>query len=245
MISSLERSIQHAADEFGFEIARIGRGIAMRFATRAFLAVRVHQFPSYSIAASPLLGTMSATASSFLMIQPTTIATNQASSSLVTTSPNYRDVHAVPSLRNALTVPLWGGNQHGNLKTRVRSATSAAEQRTDNCHCNIQFDQGVLGAGVLSLPSGIAAIGDIPKAMIPACAKFFTLRTISAYTFHLIGRLVQVADSESSECSSKPKVTSLGQLWDKEIGISTFGLITVACFFGLLWNMFGFFNCFG
>ena len=132
------------------------------------------------------------------MVQPTTIATNQASSSLVTTSPNYRDVHAVPSLRNALTVPLWGGNQHGNLKTRVRSATSAVEQRTDNCHCNIQFDQGVLGAGVLSGPSGVAAIGDIPKAMIPARAKFFTLRTISAYTFHLIGCLVRVADSESS-----------------------------------------------
>ncbi len=39
MISSLEHSIDHAANEFGFKIARIGRGVAMRFATRAFLAV--------------------------------------------------------------------------------------------------------------------------------------------------------------------------------------------------------------
>ena len=41
MISFLEHSIRHAADDFGFEIARIGRGVAMRFVTRAFLAVRV------------------------------------------------------------------------------------------------------------------------------------------------------------------------------------------------------------
>eukprot|EP00804_Cyclotella_cryptica_P013607 CCRYP_012954-RA/>CCRYP_012954-RA protein AED:0.00 eAED:0.00 QI:578/0/0.5/1/0/0.5/2/337/400 len=66
--------------------------------------------------------------------------------------------------------------------------------------------------------------------MIPACAIFVTLGTISAYTFHLIGRIVQVANSESSGSSSEAKVTSLGQLWDKEIGPSTSWLITLACF---------------
>eukprot|EP00804_Cyclotella_cryptica_P013606 CCRYP_012954-RB/>CCRYP_012954-RB protein AED:0.21 eAED:0.21 QI:0/0/0/1/0/0/3/0/407 len=75
-----------------------------------------------------------------------------------------------------------------------------------------------MGAGVLSLPAGVAAMGDVPKA------------TISAYTFHLIGRIVQVANSESSGSSSEAKVTSLGQLWDKEIGPSTSWLITLACF---------------
>lgn len=64
--------------------------------------------------------------------------------------------------------------------------------------------------------------------MIPACAIFLTLGTISAYTFHLIGRLVQVANAESTDGTEK--VTSLGQLWDKEIGESSSYLITLACF---------------
>ena len=64
--------------------------------------------------------------------------------------------------------------------------------------------------------------------MIPAVAIFLTLGSISAYTFHLLGRLVQVADSESSESDSK--VMSLGQLWDREIGESTSYLVTLAIF---------------
>lgn len=62
--------------------------------------------------------------------------------------------------------------------------------------------------------------------MIPAAAIFLALGSISAYTFHLLGRLVQVADSESSDS----KVMSLGQLWDREIGESTSYLITLAIF---------------
>jgi sodium-coupled neutral amino acid transporter 11 len=62
--------------------------------------------------------------------------------------------------------------------------------------------------------------------MIPACVIFTTLGTISAYTFHLIGRLVNVANSEASES----QVNSLGQLWDKEIGESSSYLITLASF---------------
>jgi sodium-coupled neutral amino acid transporter 11 len=65
------------------------------------------------------------------------------------------------------------------------------------------------------------------QRMIPACAIFATLGTISAYTFHLIGRLVHVANSESSDSK---KATSLGDLWDKEIGPSSSWLISLACF---------------
>ena len=64
--------------------------------------------------------------------------------------------------------------------------------------------------------------------MIPACIIFLALGTVSAYTFHLIGRLVQVADSESPDLDTK--VTNLGQLWDKEIGESSSYLITLAIF---------------
>ena len=66
------------------------------------------------------------------------------------------------------------------------------------------------------------------RRMIPACIILLTLGTVSAYTFHLIGRLVQVTDSESPDSHSK--VTSLGQLWDKEIGESSSHWITLAIF---------------
>ena len=68
--------------------------------------------------------------------------------------------------------------------------------------------------------------------MIPACIIFLSLGTISAYTFHLIGRLIQICNTESALSSGddSERVTSLGQLWDREIGKSTSYLITLVCF---------------
>lgn len=69
-------------------------------------------------------------------------------------------------------------------------------------------------------------------SMIPACIIFLSLGTISAYTFHLIGRLIQICNTESASSSGddSERVTSLGQLWDREIGESTSYLITLVCF---------------
>jgi hypothetical protein len=58
-----------------------------------------------------------------------------------------------------------------NLKTRVRAATSAADGEPSTSSneqtiatATFNLIKGCMGAGVLSLPSGVAAIGDIPKA---------------------------------------------------------------------------------
>lgn len=63
------------------------------------------------------------------------------------------------------------------------------------------------------------------RSIVPASAILFTLGSISAYTFHLLGRLTAVASSESKD---DVKVTSLGQLWDHEVGTSTSWLISLA-----------------
>lgn len=60
---------------------------------------------------------------------------------------------------------------------------------------------------------------------MPASLILFILGSISAYTFHLLGRLTAVASSESSD---DVKVTNLGQLWEHEIGESTSWLISLA-----------------
>lgn len=69
----------------------------------------------------------------------------------------------------------------------------------------------------------------ITHSTIPACIILLSLGTISAYTFHLIGRLIQICNAESSS-GEEERVTSLGQLWDREIGESTSYLITLVCF---------------
>jgi sodium-coupled neutral amino acid transporter 11 len=90
--------------------------------------------------------------------------------------------------------------------------------------------KGAVGSGVLSLPAGVAAIGDVKSAIIPASSILFTLGAISAYTFHLLGRLTVVANNEASSSSDDAKITSIGQLWEKEVGASSSWLISAAIF---------------
>lgn len=49
--------------------------------------------------------------------------------------------------------------------------------------------KGIVGAGVLSLPAGVAAFGNAPSAAIPAVALIALIGTTSAYCFSLIGRV--------------------------------------------------------
>ncbi len=49
--------------------------------------------------------------------------------------------------------------------------------------------KNVLGAGVLSLPSGIGAFSKNPLALIPAAALTMGLGSLSAYCFTLIARV--------------------------------------------------------
>ncbi len=62
-------------------------------------------------------------------------------------------------------------------------------------------------------------------SLIPACSILLILGTISAYTFHLIGRLTSVVNSESD---SDNQVTSMGQLWNLEVGSLTSWLVSMA-----------------
>jgi hypothetical protein len=65
-------------------------------------------------------------------------------------------------------VPLRGGNQ-GREYTRVRSAAAAEGEPSESneqtiATATVNLIKGAVGAGVLSLPAGVAAIGDVPKA---------------------------------------------------------------------------------
>ena len=57
--------------------------------------------------------------------------------------------------------------------------------------------KGIVGAGVLSLPAGIAAWGSAPSAVIPAVALIAIIGALSGYGFALIGRCCAYTNTES------------------------------------------------
>ena len=76
-----------------------------------------------------------------------------------------------------------------------------------------------LGAGLLSLPSGVAAFGDSPRALIPATAIFTFLGFLSSYSFYTIGKLCQQTES-----------SSMAEAWTKIVGKDSSWLISLCCF---------------
>ena len=145
---------------------------------------------------------------------------------------------------NALSTTKYRGGDQGSNKNsgrarvNIKSSSSseineAAVDDSNSCSmpmASFNLIKGAVGSGVLSLPAGVAAIGDVKAAIVPASSMLFTLGAISAYTFHLLGRLTVVANNESVDDASASKVTSIGQLWEKEIGSSSSWLISAAIF---------------
>ncbi|GMH89492.1 hypothetical protein TrVE_jg5671 [Triparma verrucosa] len=80
--------------------------------------------------------------------------------------------------------------------------------------------KNIVGAGVLSLPAGVAAFGNHPTALLPAAGLILFIGTLSAYCFSLIGRV----------CSMTGATTYRG-CWDKSVGTTTSWLPASACTF--------------
>jgi len=87
--------------------------------------------------------------------------------------------------------------------------------------------KSIVGAGVLSLPAGIAAFGNAPSALIPATLLTTAIGAISAYTFMLIARVCKMTGA-----------TSYADAWDKTRGTKTAWIIALSsaldCFAGNL-----------
>lgn len=87
--------------------------------------------------------------------------------------------------------------------------------------------KSIIGAGVLSLPAGIAAFGNAPTALIPAIILIAMMGIISAYTFSMIARVCSYTGA-----------TSYADAWDKTRGKRTAWIIAASsaldCFAGNL-----------
>ena len=57
--------------------------------------------------------------------------------------------------------------------------------------------KNIVGAGVLSLPAGVAAFSSSKVAVAPACALVMSLGLLSCYCFTLIGRLSAITGAST------------------------------------------------
>mmetsp|Transcript_35814 Transcript_35814/g.106890 ORF Transcript_35814/g.106890 Transcript_35814/m.106890 type:complete len:534 (-) Transcript_35814:494-2095(-) len=77
--------------------------------------------------------------------------------------------------------------------------------------------KSIVGAGVLSLPAGIAAFGNSPTAVIPAAALVALIGGLSAYTFSMIARVCKNTGA-----------TSYRDAWDKTRGSKTGWIVALS-----------------
>lgn len=87
--------------------------------------------------------------------------------------------------------------------------------------------KSIIGAGVLSLPSGVAFFSDAPMALVPAIAICTAMGLMAGYTFSLIGKACE-----------QHNATSFQEAWAKSVSPKTAwmisGGITAKCFFASL-----------
>lgn len=87
--------------------------------------------------------------------------------------------------------------------------------------------KSIIGAGVLSLPSGVAFFADKPSALIPAGIMTFVMGLVAAYSYSLIGK-----------ACSQHNAKSFQEVWEKSADPKTAwiisGGITAQCFLASL-----------
>ncbi|EEC43431.1 predicted protein [Phaeodactylum tricornutum CCAP 1055/1] len=100
---------------------------------------------------------------------------------------------APPSARSVTT-------QRSRLASAVATADEPPLQGTGTASIPqevFNLVKGIVGAGVLSLPSGIAAFGNAPSAVLPAVLLISLIGALSAYGFALIGRVCSLTGTTS------------------------------------------------
>jgi len=127
----------------------------------------------------------------------------------------------------------------GGAATRTRQQNQPKEKKSSPLELTVSKEgstipplvfnlvKGIVGAGVLSLPAGIAAFGDSSSALIPAIALVAVIGILSAYGFALIGKVCAYTGA-----------TSYGEAWKESVGEASSWIptwsTTFMTFFGCL-----------
>lgn len=146
--------------------------------------------------------------------------------------------------RDAKTVTLGSGSGSvsssvGNGDQKLQSAklvqvTASASAKSNDADgdsdvLSSQFNlaKTILGAGILSLPSGIAAFSDSRMSLIPATGVLIFMSLMSAYTFSSIG-------SACEQHNVRGFADAWGSSVDKKSAVAISTAVTVKTFFACL-----------
>jgi amino acid permease len=99
------------------------------------------------------------------------------------------------------------------IATAAASSSVSGEATIPTSILNLA--KSIIGAGVLSLPSGVAFLSDSPVALVPAGLVCATMGVLAAYSFSLIGK----------SCD-KHKSRSFQDAWAKSVDPKTAWLIS-------------------
>ncbi|KAL7460619.1 hypothetical protein ACHAXS_001063 [Conticribra weissflogii] len=134
--------------------------------------------------------------------------------------PSTSSFTPTPEARNRISFgPLHAAAEAGDDATAASGAVSSGGTATiPNEIFNLV--KSIVGAGVLSLPAGIAAFGNAPSAVFPAIALIASIGLLSGYGFSLIGRVCSYTGGRSYRGA-----------WDKTVGESTSWIPAVTCTF--------------
>jgi hypothetical protein len=111
---------------------------------------------------------------------------------LKTKTTNYRNVLYMTS---DAALPAEGGSSDDDSSASSSSGDEAGGATVTQLIFNLV--KGIVGAGVLSLPAGIAAWGSAPSAAVPAVALIAAIGILSGYGFALIGRCCAYTNTKS------------------------------------------------
>jgi amino acid permease len=114
------------------------------------------------------------------------------------------------------------------MATSSSSSSSESFKQTLSA-ATFNLVKACVGSGVLALSAGVAAIGDVPLVLLPASTIILLLGTLSAYSFHMIGRISLLLGEEPTT-TIVTEVPSLSSAWKQEMGPSTAWIVSLACF---------------
>ena len=128
---------------------------------------------------------------------------------------------AKPFCSFARTTKLSGGASTKDISNNPNGGTATIPDEIFN------LVKSIIGAGVLSLPAGIAAFGNAPSAILPSTLLIALMGLISGYTFSLLARICRLSGA-----------TSYADAWEKTRGKQTAWIVAASsaldCFAGNL-----------
>jgi len=110
------------------------------------------------------------------------------------------------SLASSSSRPHFVGKQL-SPRPAVGGASSEPTAEIGTNAAGVNLAKNIVGSGILSLPSGVAAFSASTTALVPAITLLALSALLSAYTFYLIGRVC-----------SETEASTFGSSWERSVG---------------------------